>query len=133
MAEENIKTLSKQLRDAVKEQSWARVRQTQIGAELLDAMEAIIVNIEENASLYQFGRKSLSKLDGDIMNLDHGDDELTHALFDESDDSSPVVWDEYPGTYIEDSGNINFDTEWIKLGKVVLKFLKELGRWMNRK
>lgn len=131
MVEDNIKEMSKQLRAAVRAKSWSQVRQTQIGVELLEVMGEISTYIEENASLFQLGRKSLSRFDGDTMDVD---DKIAHVTYDEESDNSPTdVWDEDTGTWVEDFGNIDFEKEWLKLGKVVLTFMKDLSKWVDKK
>ncbi|QDS74269.1 hypothetical protein FKW77_003279 [Venturia effusa] len=125
--EHNIKELSKQLRNAVGAKSWSLVRRTQIGAELLEAMGAISSYIEENASLFQLGRRSLSKYNDDTMEVGKSYEDIIHAQFQEVSESTCCVEDH------EDFEETDFDKEWLKLGKVVLTFIKDLENWVGTK
>lgn len=73
----------------------------------------------------------VSRFDGDTMDVD---DKIAHVTYDEESDNSPTdVWDEDTGTWVEDFGNIDFEKEWLKLGKVVLTFMKDLSKWVDKK
>lgn len=61
-------------------------------------------------------------------------DKITYVIYDEESDESPTdVWDEDTGNWVEDFGNIDFEKKWLKLGKVVLTFMKDLSKWVDTK